>query len=149
MYFLWDYSLSGNGQKYSLHSVIKFRFKVKKKQKKNQLGMKTSIVGNFSSRMNGKRYALLLKRYCFLRKKNTEEKHKIIITFCIHCTSYFPKKAYQLKWWILTFTDSSRECSIYILQTLCYLFTILMQNYCFCNIYKDLVTCFQWHISLF
>lgn len=121
------------------------------KWKNYQLCMKTSTVGNSSSRMNEKMCALLLKRYCFSReeKKTTEEKHRIIIAFCIHCISYFPKKAYQLKWWILTFTDSSREHSIYILQALCYLFTILMQNYCFCNIYKDLVTSFQGHISHF
>lgn len=133
----------------SVHSIQIKSFHLK--WKTYQLCMKTSIVGNFSSRMNGKRYALLLKRYGFSRKKktSTEEQHKIIIAFCIHCIRYFPKKAYQLKWWILTFTDSSREHSIYILQALCYLFTILMQNYCFCNIYKDLVISFQGHSSHF
>jgi len=47
--------------------------------------------------MNRKMYVLLLKRYCFSRKKNIEKKHKIIIAFCIHCISYFPKKTYQLE----------------------------------------------------
>lgn len=54
--------------------------------------MKTSTVGNFKSRMTEKMCALLLKRYCFSRKKKTEEKHKIIIALCIHCISYFQRK---------------------------------------------------------